>query len=131
MFLSTILQHTILVFSFPDKCIYRMAQHHTTPWMNELRNANITDRFVAIPYCSGTLPKSDSHQFAIVFRADSHKALSETDLCISARQNRMALSARFKTLNETFFFFFENEIDQLNYVNVYSFVIRSIAIFYQ
>ena len=24
--------------------------HHTVHWMNELRNANVTDRFVAIPY---------------------------------------------------------------------------------
>ena len=66
--------------------------------MIELHNANVTDRFVAflyavVRYRSGTLPKiSDSQRFVAVFKADSHKALSETDICISARRNRMALS---------------------------------------
>ena len=68
------------------------ARHHTTPWMIELHNANVTDRFVAIPYAMVRYQKSVSQRFVTVFRADLHKVLSETDLCISARRNRMALS---------------------------------------
>ena len=67
-----------------------MAPHHTSD--DRVANANVTDRFVAIPYAVVRYHKSDSQRFVTVFRADSHKAQSETDFCISARRNGMALS---------------------------------------
>ena len=46
----------------------------------------------SVSLCKSTLPKGNLQRFVTVLRADSHKAHSETDLCISAWQNRLALS---------------------------------------